>query len=159
MANTYSQCYFQLVFAVKHRNALIKIQWKDKLEMYVTGIVRNYHHKLLAIGAMPEHIHIFIGYNLNQLIPDLVQEIKTSTSAWINGEKLSDFHFAWQKGYGAFTYSHYQLDTVIRYVISQEEHHKRQSFKREYIQLLEMNNVEFRNEYLFDFFDGINNWI
>jgi putative transposase len=83
MANTYTQCYVHLVFAVKHRDALIKKEWKNDLEKYVTGIVQKYKHKMLAIGAMPDHIHIFIGYNVNQLIPDLVEEIKTSSSAWI----------------------------------------------------------------------------
>ena len=72
MANTYTQCYFHLVFAVKNRVALIHKSWKDELEMYITGIIQNSKHKLLAIGSMPDHIHIFIGYNVNQLIPDLV---------------------------------------------------------------------------------------
>ena len=110
MANTYSQSYFHLVFAVKNRNALIKKDWKDELEKYITGIIQNHGHKLLAIGSMPDHIHIFIGYNLNHLIPNLVEEIKTSSSSWIKEKKLSKFKFDWQKGYGAFTYSHSQID-------------------------------------------------
>jgi REP element-mobilizing transposase RayT len=76
MANTYTQCYFHLVFAVKNRDALIKKEWKDELEMYITGIIQNHKHKMLSIGAMPDHIHILIGYNVNQLIPVLVEEIK-----------------------------------------------------------------------------------
>jgi putative transposase len=93
MANTYTQCYFHLVFAVKNRDALIKKEWKDGLEMYITGIVQNHRHKMLAIGAMPDHIHILIGYNVNQLIPDLVEEIKISSNLWTKGEKLSKFKF------------------------------------------------------------------
>ncbi|MFZ4707390.1 MAG: IS200/IS605 family transposase [Bacteroidales bacterium] len=89
MANTYTQCYFHLVFAVKNRVALIHKSWKDELEMYITGIIQNSKHKLLAIGSMPDHIHIFIGYNVNQLIPDLVEEIKTSGNAWIKQKKFS----------------------------------------------------------------------
>jgi putative transposase len=153
MANTYTQCYFHLVFAVKNRENLIKREWKDPLEMYITGIVQNHRHKMLAIGSMPDHIHILIGYNVNQLIPDLVEEIKTSTNAWIKERRLSKFKFDWQKGYGAFTHSHSRIDIVIKYIMTQEEHHKKKPFKNEYLEMLERNNVAFNQEYLFDFFD------
>jgi putative transposase len=155
MANTYTQCYFQLVFAVKNRRALIRMQWKDNLEKYITGIVQNHHHKLLAIGAMPDHLHILLGYNLNHLIPDLVEEIKTSSNSWIKRERLSCFNFAWQKGYGAFTYSHDQIDNVVKYILSQEEHHKRELFRDEYLQMLVKNEIEFKDEYVFEFFDDV----
>ncbi|HUX57685.1 MAG TPA: IS200/IS605 family transposase [Bacteroidales bacterium] len=155
MANTYTQCYFHLVFAVKNRDALIKKEWKDELEMYITGIVQNHRHKMLAIGAMPDHIHFLIGYNVNQLIPDLVEEIKTSSNSWIKGERLSKFRFEWQKGYGAFTHSRSQVDTVVKYILTQKEHHKKKRFKEEYLEMLEKNNVEFNQEYLFEFFSDI----
>ena len=158
MANTYTQCYFQLVFAVKYRDALIQKRWKDNLEMYITGIVQNHHHKMLAIGAMPDHIHILLGYNLNHLIPDLVEEIKTSSNKWIKRERLSSFNFAWQKGYGAFTYSHEQIDSVAKYILSQEEHHKGNHFRNEYLEMLRRNEIEFKDEYVFEFFDDILNW-
>ena len=158
MANTYTQCYFHLVFAVKNRDALIKKEWKDELEKYVTGIVQNHRHKMLAIGAMPDHMHILIGYNVNQLIPDLVEEIKTSSNSWIKVKRLSKFKFEWQKGYGAFTHSHSQIDTVVKYILTQEEHHKNRPFKEEYWEMLEKNNVEFNQEYLFEFFDDICEW-
>src|SRR5690606_178333 len=93
MANTYTQFYVHLVFAVKNRNALIKKQWKDDLGKYITGIVQNHKHKMLAIGSMPDHVHIFIGYNVNHLIPDLVEEIKTSSNEWIKQNNLSRFRF------------------------------------------------------------------
>jgi putative transposase len=158
MANTYTQCYFQLVFAVKNRDALIKKEWKDNLEMYVTGIVQNHHHKMLAVGAMPDHIHILLGYNLNHLIPDLVEEIKTSSNKWIKSENLSRFKFAWQKGYGAFTYSHDQIDSVAKYILSQEEHHKRKFFREEYLDMLIKNQIEFKDEYVFEFFEDVRGW-
>jgi len=158
MANTYSQSYFHLVFAVKNRNALIIKSWKDELEKYITGIIQNHAHKLLAIGAMPDHIHIFIGYNLNHLIPKLVEEVKTSSSAWIKEKQLSKFKFDWQKGYGAFTYSHSQIDDVAKYVINQEEHHRRKSFKEEYLEMLRKFEVEFKSEYVFHFFDDVQTW-
>lgn len=158
MANTYTQCYFHLVFAVKNRDALIRKAWKTELKMYITGIVQNHKHKMLAIGAMPDHLHIMIGYNVNQLIPDLVEEIKTSSNSWIKAKKLSKFKFEWQKGYGAFTHSCSQVDTVIKYILSQEEHHKKKPFKEEYLEMLEKNNVEFNREHLFEFFENIDEW-
>jgi putative transposase len=158
MANTYTQCYFHLVFAVKNRDSLIRKIWKDELEMYITGIVQNHRHKMLAIGAMSDHIHILLGYNVNQLIPDLVEEIKTSSNLFIKEKRLSEFKFEWQKGYGAFTHSHSQIDPVAKYVLSQEEHHKRKPFKEEYFEMLKKNNVEFKEEYLFEFFNDIYSW-
>jgi REP element-mobilizing transposase RayT len=158
MANTYTQCYFHLVFAVKNRDALIKKEWKDELEMYITGIAQNHRHKMLAIGAMPDHIHILIGYYVNQLLPDLVEEIKTSSNSLIKGKRLSKFKFEWQKGYGAFTHSHSQIDSVAKYILSQEEHHKKMPFKEEYFGILKKNNVEFKEEYLFEFFSDIYDW-
>jgi REP element-mobilizing transposase RayT len=155
MANTYTQCYFHLVFAVKNRDALIKKEWENEMEKYITGIVQNHKHKMLAIGTMPDHIHILIGYNVNHLIPDIVEEIKTSSNAWIRKGKLSKFKFEWQIGYGAFTHSRSEIDNVIKYVLSQEEHHKKMLFKDEYLEMLEKNEVVYSNDYLFDFFDGI----
>ncbi|SDC16913.1 IS200/IS605 family transposase [Niabella drilacis] len=153
MANTYTQCYVHLVFAPKNREALIKRQWHNELEKYITGIIQNHKHKLLAIGSMPDHIHIFIGYHLNQLIPDLVETIKTSTTAWIKYNGLLHSKFEWQRGYGAFTHSHSQVKTVINYVLNQETHHKKKTFKDEYYELLKEFEITFREEYLFDFFD------
>jgi len=158
MANTYTQCYFHLVFAVKNRNALINKEWKNDLEKYIIGIVQNHKHKLLAIGSMPDHIHIYLGYNVNQLIPDLVEEIKTSSNAWVREENLSKFRFEWQKGYGAFTHSRSQLDAVVKYVLNQENHHKKKTFREEYLEMLRKNEIEFKDEYVFDFFDDINGW-
>ncbi|ADQ80068.1 transposase IS200-family protein [Paludibacter propionicigenes WB4] len=155
MANTYTQCYVHLVFSPKNREALIDKAWKVELEKYITGIVQNRKHKLLAIGAMPDHIHILIGYNLNELIPDLVEEIKTSTNIWIKENRLSKFKFEWQHGYGAFTHSKMQIDTVVNYILTQDHHHKKKSFKDEYLEILMKNGVEFKKEYLFDFFQDI----
>jgi putative transposase len=155
MANTYTQCYFHLVFAVKNRDSLIKKEWKNEMEMYITGIVQNHWHKMLAIGSMPDHIHMLIGYNVNHLIPQLVEEVKTSSNAWIKEKKLAKFKFEWQKGYGAFTYSHSQIDKVIKYILSQEEHHNKRSFKEEFLEMLEKNEIIYADEYLFEFFAGI----
>lgn len=155
MANTYTQSYFHLVFAIKNRDAIIKISWKDELDKYITGIIQNHGHKLLAIYSMPDHIHIFIGYNVNQLIPDLVEKIKTSSNAWIKKERKTPFRFEWQKGYGAFTHSHSQIDLVIKYIRNQRYHHRKRSFREEYLEMLKKNEIDFKDEYIFDFFDSI----
>jgi len=155
MANTYTQFYVQLVFSPKNRDALIQKIWKDELEKYITGIVQNFGHKMLAIKSMPDHIHIFIGYNVNQLIPTLVEQIKTSTNSWIKNNHFSRFKFDWQKGYGAFSYSRSQLDTVVNYILNQEAHHKKKSFREEYLQLLKDFDIQFKDEYLFEFFDDV----
>jgi putative transposase len=152
MANTYTQMFIHLVFAPKNRQALIQKQWKDPLEKYITGIIQSHKHKLMAIGAMHDHIHIFIGYNVNQTIPDLVEHIKTGSNAWIKENKLSRLKFEWQKGYGAFSYSKSQVKTVVNYVLNQEEHHRKQTFRDEYLSLLRKFEIEFKEEYVFDFF-------
>jgi putative transposase len=107
---------------------------------------------------MPDHIHILIGYNVNHLIPDLIEEIKSSSNSWIKQERLSKFKFEWQKGYGAFTHSRSQIDIVVKYILTQEDHHKKTLFREEYEELLVNNNVEFNQEYLFDYFEDIYSW-
>lgn len=158
MPNTYSQAYFHLFFAVKNRDALIRKAWKDDLEKYITGIIQNQKHKVLAINTMPDHIHIFIGYFLNQLIPDLVKEIKTSSNQWIKENRLSKFRFEWQTGYGAFTHSRSQLDRVAKYVMNQETHHHKQTFRQEYLEILRRHDIDFEEEYVFEFFPDVLGW-
>ena len=153
MANTYTQCYFHLVFSPKNRDALIGKAWQNELEKYITGIVQERGHKLLAIAAMKDHVHILIGYNVSELIPDLVNEIKTSTNQWIKEHRFSLFKFDWQKGYGAFTHSRSQIDDVIKYILNQEEHHKKRPFREEYMEILRKNDIKFEDQYLFEFFD------
>ena len=158
MADTYVQAYFHLVFAVQNRDALIKKTWKDKLEKYITGIIQNNGNKLIAIASMPDHIHIFIGYNLNQTIPDLVETIKTSSNHWIKNNNLSKFKFNWQKGYGAFTHSHSQINVVAKYVLNQESHHRRTTFREEYLDMLKKYQISYNDKYVFKFFDEIKGW-
>ena len=153
MANTYTKFYVHLIFSPKNRMALIEKTWKDELEKYITGIIQNHGHKLLAIGSMPDHVHIFIGYNVNQLIPNLIEEIKTSTNSWIKEKKLSKYKFDWQKGYGAFTHSHSQINEVVQYIINQEHHHRKKSFREEYLDILLKHDISYRDEYNFEFFD------
>lgn len=142
-------------FSVQNRKTLIQKQWKARLEKYITGIVQNNGHKLISIGAERDHIHIFIGYNLNQKIPDLVENIKTSSNQFIQKERLSFYKFSWQKGYGAFTHSHSNLSKVATYIENQEAHHKKTTFKEEYIKMLEEFDIAYKSQYLFEFFDEL----
>jgi len=153
MANTYTNCYVHLVFAVKYREALIKKGWKNEMEMYITAIVQNRKHKLLAVSCMPDHIHLLIGYETNDLLPDLVEKIKTSTDHWIRRRYRSSHVFHWQRGYGAFTHSRSSLGHVVDYINNQENHHKNKSFRDEYIRMLIRSGTEYNEKYLFDFFD------
>jgi putative transposase len=155
MANTFTQLYVHLVFSPKNRDALIKKEWKCALEKYVTGIIQSENHKLIAIGTMPDHIHILIGYNINQLIPELVERIKTSSNKWIKENKHSQFKFEWQKGFGAFSHSRSQIDTVVKYILTQEEHHHQKTFKEEYLDMLLKNGIDAKHEYAFEFFNDL----
>lgn len=154
LANTYTQLYIQTVFAVQNRLCLINDNWKDELYKYITGIVRNNNHKLLAINGMPDHVHIFIGMKPHQSISDLLQDIKGSSSGWINEKKFVKGKFSWQAGYGAFSYSHSHLDKVIKYIRDQEIHHKRKTFKEEYLSLLKAFNIDHDERYLFKWIEG-----
>ncbi len=149
MANTYTQIHIHFVFAVKFRNALIKPSWKDELYKYITGIVQNNKHKLLAINGMPDHIHILVGIRPSQSISDLMQDIKANSSKWINQKGLLKTRFEWQEGYGAFSYSKSQLKKVILYIENQEEHHKQKTFLEEYIEILKKFEVDFDTKYIF----------
>lgn len=153
MANTYSQIYIQIVFAVSGRENLISKQWKDELYKYMTGIVTNDGQKLLAINGVADHIHILLNIKPNIALSDLVRDIKANSSRWINERKFVRGKFEWQEGFGAFSYSLSQLDDVIGYIRRQEEHHQNVSFKKEYITYLERFNVDFDEKYVFDWIE------
>jgi putative transposase len=155
MPNTYTQLYIQFVFAVKHRQALINASWKDDLYKYITGIVQNKGSKMLAINGMSDHIHIFLGYKPSISIPDLVKDIKLASNDWINKNLLTNQKFAWQEGYGAFSYSRSQISNVCSYIENQEQHHSKQLFKDEYISFLKNFDIDYDDKYLFEFIDSM----
>jgi len=150
MANTYSQIYIQIVFAVKNRDALISSSWEEDLYKYITGIVSNKKQKLLAINGTSDHIHFLIGMKPNCCLSDLVREVKKSSNEFVRDKKLTRFNFNWQEGFGAFSYSHSQLSNVIGYIRNQKEHHKTKSFKEEYVAFLNAYHIDFKNDFVFD---------
>ena len=149
MANTYTKIYIHTVFAVANRSSLIKDSWKEELHKYISGIIQNNKHKLIAINSMPDHVHIFIGMKPIQSVSDLLQDIKDSSSKWINERKFVRGKFNWQAGYGAFSYSHSQIDRVVKYIQRQLQHHKKKTFRQEYIEFLDKYNVPYDERYIF----------
>ena len=148
MANTFTQIYIHFVFAVQNRISLIRPEWKDELYKYITGIVQKNGHKLITINGVANHVHIFTGYKPHQLIPKLMQDVKGSSSKWINERKFVKGKFNWQEGFGAFSYSHSQIDQVVKYINNQESHHKKQKFVDEYREILNRFEITFDEKYL-----------
>jgi REP element-mobilizing transposase RayT len=153
MANTYTQIYIHVVFAVKGRENLIRGEFKDELYKYITRIVTNKNQKLIAINGMPDHIHIMVGLKPEQALSDLVRDIKANSTAFIKERKWVKGKFCWQERFGAFSYSRSQLTTVIRYIQNQEKHHSKKTFKEEYLEMLEKFNVEYDSKYLFEWIE------
>ena len=150
MANTYTRIYIHLVFSPSGHENVIPQKHKEEIYKYTTGIIQNRKHKLLAINFMPDHVHILIGYNPSQSIPDMARDIKANTSKFINDKKWLPGRFQWQEGYGAFSYSRSQINNVIKYINTQEGHHRKASFKDEYLRLLDKYEVDYDPRYLFD---------
>ena len=153
MANTYTQMYIQIVFAVKRRQNLIQKKWKDELHKYICGIVNGKGQKVYAIGGVEDHIHILVSIKPNIAISDLLRDIKANSSKWINENEFVRGKFQWQEGFGAFSYAQSQLDNVIAYVNNQEQHHQKKTFKVEYLTLLQKFNIEYDEKYLFEWMD------
>ena len=149
MANTFTQIYIQAVFTVENRYCLISEKWEGELYKYITGIVRNEGHKMLAGNGMSDHVHLFINMKPTQSISNLLQETKASSSKWINEKGILMGKFNWQSGYGAFSYSKSQIDKVMHYINSQKEHHRRKTFREEYLELLEEFEIKYNDKYLF----------
>ena len=149
MANTYTQLHIQIIFAVQGRERLILPKHKDELQKFITGIVQRRNNKLLAINCMPDHTHLVIGLHPESAIASLVRDVKAGSSSFISDKRWLRGRFHWQEGYGAFSYSRWDLDKIITYVRTQEEHHRRQDFKKEYIKILKEFAIDYDERYLF----------
>jgi putative transposase len=149
MANTYTQIYIQFVFAVQNRISLINSEWEQELYKYIAGIVKNHHHKLIAINGMPDHLHVFVGFHTTQSIADFMRVIKSDSSEWINNKSIVKGKFNWQEGYGAFSYGRSQIDQVYNYVMNQKKHHEERSFLEEYKLMLQKFGISYEDIYLF----------
>lgn len=149
MANTYTQIYIHVVFAVQERACVIQKEWREELFKYIAGILKNHHVKLLAIGGVEDHIHILFALNPKLALSDLIRDVKANSSKLINERRFIRGKFYWQEGFGAFSYSRSQIDKVAKYILNQEEHHNSRSFKDEYVELLSKFAVDYDDKYLF----------
>ena len=153
MANTYSQMYVQIVFTVLGRTNVIKEINRIELEKYICGIVTNIKCKPLCIYINPDHVHLLVGLHPTISVSDLTRDIKASSSIFVNGKKWIAGKFNWQDGFGSFTYSKSQIDSVIKYILNQPEHHKRKTFREEYLNMLQKNEIAYDEKYLFEWYD------
>ncbi len=152
MPNTYSQIYIQIVFAVKGRQAFIKENFREELQKYISGIIAQKKQKLYAIYCMPDHTHILVSMKPDIAISDLVRDIKSNSSSFIEDKEFVK-NFSWQTGFGAFSYSKSQSKNVVDYILNQPQHHKKRSFKAEYMEFLQKFEIEYDEKYLFEFYD------
>jgi putative transposase len=153
MAGTFSQIYIQVVFAVKGRGNLLQKPWRDEVFKYMSGIIREKNQKPIIVNGVEDHVHLFIGLKPSMCLSDLVRDVKNNTTNFINDKKLTKKKFYWQEGYGAFSYSHSHVDNVYKYILNQEEHHRKQTFKAEYLEYLEKFEIEHDEKYLFEWLD------
>ena len=153
MAGTFTQIYIQAIFAVNGRSNLLQKPWSDEVFKYMAGIIRNKGQKPIIVNGVANHVHMFVGLQPAMAVSDLVRDVKNNTTNFINDRKLIRGKFSWQEGYGAFSYAHSQIETVYNYILNQEEHHKRKTFKEEYSDFLKKFNVEFNEKYLFDWLE------
>ena len=153
MPDTFSQIYIQYVFAVKRRENLIKPSFQDELYKYIAGIVEGKDQKSLAVNGMPDHVHVLVGLKPAMRISDLIRDIKNNSTNFINEKGILKQKFSWQEGYGAFSYSESNFGNVIDYIKNQKEHHKKKTFRQEYLGFLKKFNIPYEEKYLFEFYD------
>ena len=149
---TFTQIYIHLVFAVKNREAVIKSEFQEEVYKYMSGTINSMGHKALAINGMPDHIHVFLGLHPAMAISELVKELKRSSTNFINDKNWLPGKFQWQTGFGGYSYSRSQIDFVINYIKNQKEHHKKRTFREEYMKFLKDYDIDFNPDFLFDFF-------
>jgi len=149
----YHQVYLHIVFAVKFRDALLKKAFRSDIFKYMSGIVTQNEHKSININGVEDHVHILLGFNPSKTVSEIVFHLKRSSSLYINQQSYYPFKFKWQEGYGVFSYSRSQIEDIYSYIERQEEHHQKQTFRKEYIKTLEKYNCDYEERYLFDFFE------
>jgi len=152
MSDTYSQIYIQCVFAVSKRECLLLPEWRTNLFEYIAGIIRTKGQKSIIVGGYLDHVHVFVGLKPQMAISDLIRDVKNSSTNFINENKYVKGKFSWQTGFGAFSYSQSQIGNVYDYILNQEKHHKKKSFRDEYLDFLKKFEIEYNEKYLF-------NWI
>jgi putative transposase len=153
MAGTFSQLYIQIVFAVNGRVNLLQEPWRQDVFKYMSGIIKGKNQKSIIVNGVKNHVHLFVGLKPSMAISDLVRDVKNNTSNFVNEHKVVRGKFSWQEGFGSFSYSHSQIEQVYQYILKQEEHHRKKTFKEEYLDFLHKFEVEYDEKYLFEWYD------
>ncbi|AEE49370.1 IS200/IS605 family transposase [Haliscomenobacter hydrossis] len=153
MAGTYTQIYIQYVFAVKGRQNLLQKPWREEVFKYMAGIIKNKNQKSIIVNGVADHVHVFVGFRPSMSVSNLIRDVKNNSSDFINDRQFLPYEFSWQDGYGAFSYAHSQMDAVYRYILNQEKHHRKKTFKEEYLEFLQKFEVEYNEKYLFDWLE------
>lgn len=153
MPGTFTQIYIQAIFDVRGRGNLISNNWKTELYKYIAGIIKGKGQKPIIVNGMPDHVHAFFGLKPSMAISDLLRDMKNNSSNFINDRRLVKGKFSWQEGYGAFSYSHRDIDYVYNYILKQEEHHKKKTFRQEYLEFLKDYGIPFDEKYLFEWYE------
>ena len=151
--NTYSKLYAHIVFTPKGRASMLTDPIRTITQKYIYGIIVEKKCYPVAINGTADHIHILVGFPPTIAISDLVRDIKRSSSLFINERRKSYLKFRWQEGFGAFTVGYRELDKIYNYILNQQEHHSKKSFKEEYMLMLKEEAIEFENDFLFEFYD------
>jgi len=150
MSGTFSQIYIQTVFAVKGRENILDKKWREEVFKYMAGIIKNKGQKPIIINGVTDHVHVFVGLKPAMSVSDLIRDVKNNSSNFINEKKWLRGKFSWQEGYGSFSYSHSHIENVYNYILNQEEHHKKKTFREEYLEFLKEFAIEYDEKYLFD---------
>jgi REP element-mobilizing transposase RayT len=150
MAGTYSQLYIHVVFAVKGRENHLRKEWREEIFQYISGIITKKEQKSIIVNGVADHVHILVGLSPSMKISDLVRDIKNNSTNFINSKNFLKSEFKWQEGYGAFSYSQTHVQSVYKYILKQEQHHEKQSFKEEYLEMLKKFEVDYNEKYLFE---------
>jgi len=149
MANTYTQIHIQAVFAVQNRVSLLDKSWRGRLYQYMIAIIQNHDHKVLSIGGTEDHVHILFGQRPTHKTSDLIMQVKRDSSEWINENNFVSGRFNWQEGYGAFSHDKFRIPVLVKYIENQEKHHKKRSFREEYIEILKKLGIDYNPKYMF----------
>lgn len=149
MPNTYHQIFIHIIFAVKHRRALIKDQWKSELFAVIGNLINETGCKTIIVNGTIDHVHCLIRIKPDLSVSEVMKNAKAKSSKWVNESRILDSRFEWQSGFGAFSYSKSQIPNVIRYIRNQEVHHENMTFLEEYVQFLNKFEVDYDERYIF----------
>jgi putative transposase len=153
MANTYTQLNIHVVFSVKGRENILPDKKRPEIFKYISGILTNIDQYSLAVNGYKDHVHIFFEMQPTKSLSDIIRIVKANSSKWINDNKIIPGNFLWQEGYGGFSYSRSQRNNVIQYIMKQEEHHTKKTFREEYLELLKDFEIDFEEQYVFEFYE------